>query len=235
MHEALARRVLALLPPRVHSKPSPRRRPRPLMALLARKAHAQLRRDRDAAVRARMPRVRAPRGPAARAQVEHAHVVEPHVVEVLPADDDEPVRRHAREVRVARARGECVGVRVGGLRLGLGLMSGWMGEAVEELRRRRRRHGAQVRLSVLQRPVLRSRAHDGIALLLKLTAIRREPAAAGEVEEADVVEHAEVVCARGVGAVAHPAEHDEVVVPCRVVVRKCRFRIRESKRNRTRV
>lgn len=214
MHEALARRVLALLPPRVHSKPTPRPRPCPLTALLARKAHAQLRRDRDAAVRTRMPRVRAPRGPAARAQVEHAHVVEPHVVEVLPADDDEPVRRHAREVRVARARGECV-------RLGLGLMSGWMGEAVEELRRRRRRHGAQMRLSVLQRPVLRS--HNRISLL-----IRREPAAAGEVEEADVVEHAEVVCARGVGPVSHPAEHDEVVVPCRAVVRKCRLRIREE-------
>lgn len=228
MHEALARRVLALLPPRVHSKPSPRRRPRPLTALLAREAHAQLRRDRDAAVRARMPRVRAPRGPAARAQVEHAHVVEPHVVEVLPADDDEPVRRHAREVCVARARGECVRVRVGGLRLGLGLMSGWMGEAVEELRGRRRRHGAQVRLSVLQWPVLRS--HNRISLL-----IRREPAAAGEVEEADVVEHAEVVCARGVGAVAHPAEHDEVVVPCRAVVRKCRLRIKESKRKRSRI
>lgn len=154
-----------------------------------------------------MARVRAARGPAARAQVEHAHVVEPHVVEVLPADDDEPVRRHAREVCVARARGECVG-------LGLGLVGVCarrtrMDEAVQQIRGRRRRHGAEMRLSV--RHVLRC---DGVALLLLLAAIRREPAAAREVEEADVVEHAEVVCARGVRAVAHPAEHDEVVVPC---------------------
>ena len=47
-----------------------------------------------------------------------------------------------------------------------------------------------------------------------------QPAFGGEVEEADVVEDAEIIRAGGVRAVTHAAEDDEVVVPCSMISRK---------------